>query len=315
MIQVEQLTKYYGEYAAIEDVSFGVEKGEILGFLGPNAAGKTTTMRILTGFLTPTSGSARVAGCDVVTQSVEARKHIGYLPESVPLYDDMTPRDYLRFAARIKGVEPREVNKRVDAVMDATHINDHANVLISKLSKGYRQRVGISQALIHNPDVLVLDEPTVGLDPNQIIEIRQLIKALGGDHTIILSTHILPEVSMLCGRIAIIHEGRVKAMDTPDNLALRLRHAQQVALSVRGPEIEVQAKLAALPGVLRVQVERSADSVVELLVDCSEQHDVREAMAAAIVQNGWGLRNLHEVGMSLEDIFRQLTHEEKGVAA
>lgn len=315
MIQVENLTKYYGEYAAIENVSFAVEKGEILGFLGPNAAGKTTTMRILTGFLQPTSGKATVAGFDVVSESLEARKRIGYLPENVPLYDDMTPRSYLQYAARLKGVESRQVNKRVEEVMEATRITDHAEVLISKLSKGYRQRVGLAQALIHNPDVLILDEPTVGLDPNQIVEIRQLIKGLGGDRTIILSTHILPEVEMLCGRIVIIHEGKVAAMDTPDNLALRLRRAQQIGVHVRGPEREVQAKLAALPGVLRVQVVRAGDSVVELLVDGEEKHDVREALASAIVSNGWGLRHMAEVGMSLEEIFRQLTSEEKGVAA
>jgi ABC-2 type transport system ATP-binding protein len=315
LIQVENLTKYYGEYAAIENVSFAVEKGEILGFLGPNAAGKTTTMRILTGFLQPTSGKAAVAGFDVVSQSLEARKRIGYLPENVPLYDDMSPRSYLQYAARLKGVESRQVNKRVEEVMEATRITDHAEVLISKLSKGYRQRVGLAQALIHNPDVLVLDEPTVGLDPNQIVEIRQLIKGLGGDRTIILSTHILPEVEMLCGRIVIIHEGKVAAMDTPDNLALRLRRAQQIGVHVRGPEREVQAKLAALPGVLRVQVVRAGDSVVELLVDGEEKHDVREALASAIVGNGWGLRHMAEVGMSLEEIFRQLTAEEKGVAA
>ncbi|HOJ20138.1 MAG TPA: ATP-binding cassette domain-containing protein [Armatimonadota bacterium] len=315
MIQVENLTKYYGEYAAIENVSFAVEKGEILGFLGPNAAGKTTTMRILTGFLQPTSGKAAVAGFDVVSESLEARKRIGYLPENVPLYDDMTPRSYLQYAARLKGVESRQVNKRVEEVMEATRITDHAEVLISKLSKGYRQRVGLAQALIHNPDVLILDEPTVGLDPNQIVEIRQLIKGLGGDRTIILSTHILPEVEMLCGRIVIIHEGKVAAMDTPDNLALRLRRAQQIGVHVRGPEREVQAKLAALPGVLRVQVVRAGDSVVELLVDGEEKHDVREALASAIVSNGWGLRHMAEVGMSLEEIFRQLTSEEKGVAA
>jgi len=315
LIQVENLTKYYGEYAAIENVSFAVEKGEILGFLGPNAAGKTTTMRILPGFLQPTSGKAAVAGFDVVSQSLEARKRIGYLPENVPLYDDMSPRSYLQYAARLKGVESRQVNKRVEEVMEATRITDHAEVLISKLSKGYRQRVGLAQALIHNPDVLVLDEPTVGLDPNQIVEIRQLIKGLGGDRTIILSTHILPEVEMLCGRIVIIHEGKVAAMDTPDNLALRLRRAQQIGVHVRGPEREVQAKLAALPGVLRVQVVRAGDSVVELLVDGEEKHDVREALASAIVGNGWGLRHMAEVGMSLEEIFRQLTAEEKGVAA
>ncbi|MBI3946842.1 MAG: ATP-binding cassette domain-containing protein [Armatimonadetes bacterium] len=315
MIEVQDLTKYFGEYAAIEKISFTVEKGEILGFLGPNAAGKTTTMRILTGFLAPTSGRAAVAGYDLATHSLEARKRTGYLPENVPLYDDMTPRAYLAYAARLKGVETRQVRKRVEEVMEATRVTDHADVLISKISKGYRQRVGIAQALIHNPDVLVLDEPTVGLDPNQIKEIRQLIKGLGGDHTIILSTHILPEVEMICGRVVIIHEGRVAAMDTPENLALRLQHSQQISLQVRGPAREVQAKLAALPGVMRVQSIRTGDSVVELLVDGEEKRDVREALAAAVIQNGWGLRQLATVGMSLEEVFHKLTAEEKGVSA
>ncbi|NLC56562.1 MAG: ATP-binding cassette domain-containing protein [Armatimonadetes bacterium] len=315
MIQVEKLTKYYGEYAAIEDVSFAVEKGEIVGFLGPNAAGKTTTMRILTGFLQPTSGKARVAGYDVVTQSLDARRRTGYLPENVPLYDDMTPRHYLRFAARINGVEGRQVNKRVEEVMEATGVTDHADVLISKLSKGYRQRVGIAQALIHNPDVLVLDEPTVGLDPNQIQEIRQLIKGLAGDHTIILSTHILREVEMLCERVVIIREGHVAAMDTPENLARSRAGAQQVKLVVRGPEREVQAKLAALPGVLRVQTAHSADGVVELEVEGEQKRDVRETLAAAVVSNGWGLQHLSEARVDLERIFREITLEEKGVAA
>ena len=315
MIKVENLTKYYGEYAAIEGVTFAVEKGEILGFLGPNAAGKTTTMRILTGFLAPTSGQASVAGYDIATQSLEARKRIGYLPENVPLYDDMTPRQYLQFAARLKGVESRGVAKRVEEAMEATRITDHADRLISKLSKGYRQRVGIAQALIHNPDVLVLDEPTVGLDPNQIIEIRQLIKGLGGDHTIILSTHILPEVEMLCGRVVIIHDGRVKAMDTPENLASTLQGAQKIEMEVRGPSKEIQAKLAALPGVLRVQALRASDSGVHLMVDGERKRDVREALAATVVQNGWGLRQLRDTGMSLEEIFHELTADEKGVAA
>lgn len=314
MIQVQDLTKYYGDYAAIEKVSFSVEKGEILGFLGPNAAGKTTTMRILTGFLPPTSGKATVAGYDVVTQSVEARKHIGYLPENVPLYEDMTARHYLAYAARLKGVEPHRVRRRVEEVMEATGVTDHADVLIAKLSKGYRQRVGIAQALIHNPDVLILDEPTVGLDPNQIKEIRQLIKSLGEDHTIILSTHILPEVEMICGRVVIIHEGRVVAMDTPENLAVRLQHSQQISLHVRGPAREVQAKLAALPGVLRVQTVRTSDSIVELLVDGEEKRDVREALAETVIRNGWGLRQMSRVGLSLEEVFHRLTAEEKGEA-
>src|SRR5437764_6502395 len=223
MIEVEHLTKTYGEKIALQDVSFGAEKGEILGFLGPNAAGKTTTMRIVTGFMPPTSGTASIAGYDVVDDALEARQRLGYLPENVPLYEDMTVRGYLGFYAKLRGVSSAKIPDRVNYVMEATRITGEVNTIIGKLSKGFRQRVGIAQAMVHNPDVLILDEPTVGLDPRQIIEIRELIRGLRGEHTIILSTHILPEAQMLCDRIVIIHEGRVAAVDRPENLTPRPR--------------------------------------------------------------------------------------------
>jgi ABC-2 type transport system ATP-binding protein len=226
VIEVQNLTKRYGPFTAVEDVSFKVERGEILGFLGPNGAGKTTTMRILTGYMPATEGKAFVAGFDVFEQPVEAKRRTGYLPETPPLYPDMTVAEYLAFVAKIKGVPSAERKQRTAAVMERTRIADMANRLCVRLSKGYRQRVGLAQALIHNPDVLILDEPTAGLDPKQIIETRQLIKELAGDHTIILSTHILPEVSQTCQRVVIINKGKVVAVDTPDNLTARLRGSE-----------------------------------------------------------------------------------------
>ena len=226
MIEVEHITKRYGRVTAVDDVSFKVEKGEILGFLGPNGAGKTTTMRILTGYMPPTDGKATVAGFDVFTHPVEAKRRTGYLPETPPLYPDMTVREYLDFVARIKGVPPAERKSRVDNVMQRTHVADMASRHCGKLSKGYRQRVGLAQAIIHNPEVLILDEPTAGLDPKQIIETRDLIRGLAGNHTIVLSTHILPEVSQTCQRVVIINKGRVVAVDTPENLTARLRGSE-----------------------------------------------------------------------------------------
>jgi len=213
MIQAENLTKYYGDYPAIEDVSFTVNRGSIVGFLGPNGAGKTTTMRILTGYMPPTSGTATVAGYNVFTDSLEVRRHIGYMPETVPLYTDMSVRSYLNFMARLRGM--RNPRQRIEEVVEAVNIGDEADTLIGHLSKGYRQRVGLAQALIHEPEILTLDEPTIGLDPRQVVEVRELIKGLAGDHTIILSTHILPEASQTCDRILIINEGTIVAEDTP----------------------------------------------------------------------------------------------------
>ena len=232
MIEVQHLTKRYGPVTAVDDISFRVERGEILGFLGPNGAGKTTTMRILTGYMPATEGKAIVAGFDVFDQPIEAKRRTGYLPETPPLYPDMSVLEYLQFVAKIKGVPGNERRERIQTVMKRTRIDDMANRLCAKLSKGYKQRVGLAQALIHNPDVLILDEPTAGLDPKQIIETRQLIKELAGDHTIILSTHILPEVSQTCQRVVIINKGRVVAVDTPDNLTARLRGSETLYLQV-----------------------------------------------------------------------------------
>ena len=313
MIEVEHLTKTYGEKVALQDVSFGAATGEILGLLGPNGAGKSTTMRILTGFLPPTSGTARVAGFDVVEDSLEVRRRIGYLPENVPLYTDMTVRAYLDFVARAKQVSQRR--ESIEWAMEAARVDHVAGTIIGRLSKGYRQRVGLAQALLGDPEVLILDEPTVGLDPNQIIETRQLIKALGGDRTIILSTHILPEVSMVCGRVVIINRGTVVAVDTPEALTRRLTGADRVAVTVRGPAGEIERRLRQLPGVVGVSVEPGANGVARFAVDAEQGHDLREQLAATVVQQGWGLQELRSQSLSLEDIFLQLTTTEEGLPA
>lgn len=314
MIEVEHLTKYYGPKVALQDVSFSAATGEIIGLLGPNGAGKSTTMRILTGYFPPTSGTARIAGYDVVDDSLEVRRRIGYLPESVPLYTDMTVRTYLDFVARVKQIDRRQDS--IDWSMDAARVDHVADTIIGRLSKGYRQRVGLAQSLLGDPEVLILDEPTVGLDPNQIIETRALIKQLGGDRTIILSTHILPEVSMVCNRVAIINRGAVVAVDTPQALTRRVRGAEHVSLAVRGPSKEIQAALQRVPGVRSIAVSGGEDGVAQLEVETgTESAEVRERLAAAIVGQGWGLQELHTQSASLEDIFLQLTTTEEGVPA
>src|SRR5437588_410047 len=251
VIEVQHLTKRYGPVTAVDDISFPVERGEILGFLGPNGAGKTTTMRVLTGYMPPSEGKAVVAGYDVFEQPIEAKRRTGYLPETPPLYPDMTVREYLDFVARIKGVPASDRKGRVDAVMARTHCADVAARHCGKLSKGYRQRVGLAQAVLHNPDVLVLDEPTAGLDPKQIIETRELIRSLAGDHTIVLSTHILPEVAQTCQRVVIINHGRVVAVDTPANLTARLKGAETMYVQVDAPGADVPAALGRVAGVTR----------------------------------------------------------------
>ncbi|HUE85017.1 MAG TPA: ABC transporter ATP-binding protein [Vicinamibacterales bacterium] len=313
MIEVQSLTKRYGPVTAVSDVTFRVEAGEILGFLGPNGAGKTTTMRIITGYMPASEGKVVVAGHDVFDKPVEAKRRTGYLPETPPLYPDMTVREYLTFVARIKGVPRREIKSRVDESMRKTWAADMASRHCAKLSKGYRQRVGLAQAIIHNPDVLVLDEPTAGLDPKQIIETRQLIRELGGSHTIVLSTHILPEVSQTCQRVVIISRGRVVAVDTPDNLTARLQGSQTMFLQVAGPEADVQTTLAALPGVTRVAMTPGRDGMLDIEVDGEPGRDVRRDLAAAIVGRGWGLLELRPMRLSLEDIFLSLTTDEREV--
>jgi len=309
VIEVQHLTKRYGRVTAVDDVSFKVERGEILGFLGPNGAGKTTTMRVLTGYMPATSGRALVAGFDVFDQPLEAKRRTGYLPETPPLYPEMTVREYLTFVSQIKGVPSGERKARVDTAMERTRVTDMAERHCGKLSKGYRQRVGLAQALLHNPDVLILDEPTAGLDPKQIIETRELIKALAGDHTIILSTHILPEVSQTCQRVVIINRGKVVAVDTPANLTRR-RGSETLFVQVDGAGDATFDALERVPGVTRVTVADSQDGIGAYEVESDAGRDVRREVARAVVEAGWGLLELRPVRMSLEDIFLQVTTEE-----
>src|SRR6266545_824998 len=315
VIEVQHLTKRYGRVTAVDDVSFRVEPGEILGFLGPNGAGKTTTMRILTGYMPASEGRATVAGYDVFTHPIEAKRRTGYLPETPPLYPDMTIREYLDFVARIKAVPSGERQSRVDAVMKRTHVDDVASRACGKLSKGYRQRVGLAQAIIHNPEVLILDEPTAGLDPKQIIETRELIKELAGDHTIILSTHILPEVSQTCQRVVIINKGRVVAVDTPDNLTARLRGSATLYVQVDAGDADAASVLSHVPGVARVAESERRNGLVGLEVDTETGRDVRRDLARTIVTSGWGLLELRPMRVSLEDVFLSLTTTDEPPAA
>jgi gliding motility-associated transport system ATP-binding protein len=310
VIEVENLTKRYGRITAVDGVSFRVERGEILGFLGPNGAGKTTTMRVLTGFMPASEGRAVVAGFDVFTQPVEAKRRTGYLPESPPLYVDMTVREYLAFVARIKRVPAKERKSRVDSVMERTSITDVADRHCGKLSKGYRQRVGLAQAILHNPDVLILDEPTAGLDPKQINETRQLIKGLAGDHTIVLSTHILPEVSQTCQRVVILDKGKVVAVDTPDNLTHRLRGRETIYIDVDSGDVPAEPILSRVPGVTRVKLADRHAGSAGYEVESERGRDVRRDIAQKVISSGWGLLELRPVRMSLEEIFLHLTTEE-----
>lgn len=310
MIEVEHLTKVYNGRSAVDDVSFQVGKGEILGFLGPNGAGKTTTMRILTCFLPATDGTARVAGYDVFENSLEVRKRIGYLPENPPLYPEMTVESYLHFVARIKGAPSSVRRAQVNDAMEKCSVADVRDRIIGKLSKGYKQRVGLAQALLNNPEVLVLDEPTIGLDPKQIFEVRTLIKNLAGEHTVILSTHILPEVSMTCSRVVIINNGKVVAMDTPQGLTNQVKGAERVALTVDGPREQVSEKLRGIDGVLDVQDTAGEGQTAEYIVECKLHSDIRRTLASSVVSQGWGLLELRGLSMSLEDVFINLITKE-----
>ena len=307
MIEVAGLTKRYGPTLAVSDVSFDVQKGEVLGFLGPNGAGKTTTMRVITGYLPPSEGKIRVAGYDVIEEPLEAKRRTGYLPESPPVYPDMTVSEYLAFVARIKGVPRKEIKARIGEVSEKCAVTDVQHRQIGKLSKGYRQRVGLAQALIHNPDVLILDEPTAGLDPKQIIETRELIRGLAGQHTIVLSTHILPEVSKTCERVLVINQGRIVASGTPDELTHRLQGYETVLLTAEGPAAEMMEKLQRVSGVNLVEPRDAADSRVTFEVHAEKGHDVRAELARAVVESQWKLLELKTSGLSLEDIFLKLT--------
>ena len=305
MIRIENLTKYYGERLAVDDISLSVEQGEIVGFLGPNGAGKSTTMRIITGFLMPTRGDAWVGEHNMATESLQGRRHIGYLPEVVPLYTDMTTRAYLEYVARLRGVERHAVRGRVDDVVEQCALEEYYNVLLAKLSKGFRQRVGLAQSIIHDPEVLILDEPTIGIDPIQVAQTRQLIRELGKNRTILLSSHILPEVSMVCERVIIIHQGRIVAEDSIDRLSSVVSGADRLRLRVAGPADAVSAALDAVPGVAGVSY-RELDHVVEFAAGEQPHGEI----TAAIVARGWTLTGMETMTMSLEEIFLQLTADD-----
>jgi ABC-2 type transport system ATP-binding protein len=317
MIKVEGLSKRYARNVAVDDVSFEVQKGQIVGFLGPNGAGKTTTMRILTCFLPPTAGTANVAGYDVLQQPMEVKRRIGYLPETPPLYPDMEVGEYLEFVGRLKGISRADLPRRVTDVAERCAVADVRNKLIHKLSKGYRQRVGLAQAIIHNPDVLILDEPTSGLDPKQITETRSLIKSLAGDHTIILSTHILPEVEQICEQVVIISKGKIVATDTVGNLTHRLRGAESITVAIepRGASTldhaYVQQRLEQVPGVSRVLPRESRERRLMFDLESLQGRSIRGDVARSVVESGWDLTELRPVALSLEEVFLQLTGTEQ----
>jgi ABC-2 type transport system ATP-binding protein len=314
VIEVQNLVKHYGSVKAVDNISFTVEKGEILGFLGPNAAGKTTTMRIITGYMPASAGTVKVAGYDVFEQGLEVKKRIGYLPENPPLYTDMRVREYLTFVARIKGVNPKTINAEVARVAERLSVLEVMDNLISNLSKGYKQRVGLAQALLNNPPVLIFDEPTNGLDPRQIIEVREIIKSLGSDHTVILSTHILPEVSMTCNRVAIINEGKLVKIDTPENLTKQLRGSESIILQVEGPMNEIEIALSQHQSVTAVAVQPTGkENIATYRVETSIGSDIRKELASLVVNRGWGLLELKAESLSLEDIFLKLTTKEEEV--
>ncbi len=310
MIEVRDLTKSFARHTAVRGIDFNVARGEIVGFLGPNGAGKTTTLRMLTGYLPPTSGSARVAGFDIFRQSLEARRCIGYMPENVPLYDDMRVREYLKYRASLKGLSHRDGRRRVNEVIDICGLDWARRKMIKVLSKGYRQRVGLADALVHEPQLLILDEPTNGLDPNQIRQIRDLIRRLSEKHTILLSTHILHEVEMTCGRVIIIDGGVIKAQDTPQNLVAGMRAAGRIHAEISGDPEVIAPALQRLDHVKRVTPEPQADGWVhyEVLVDSGV--DARERIHELISQYGWPLRSLHRKDATLEDVFVELTRKD-----
>ena len=308
MITVQHVSKHYGRHTALDDVTFHVKTGEILAFLGPNGAGKTTTMRILTCFMPQSEGTATVAGFDCLDQPMGVKRHLGYLPETPPLYPELTVDEYLTFVGRLKRLTPRRLASRKSHVIDQVGLGSVHHRVIGHLSRGYRQRVGLAQALIHDPPVLILDEPTVGLDPKQIIEMRGLIKSLAGSHTIILSTHILPEAMATCDRVVIIHRGRIVAEDSPDRLSSRLRQSEKMSLTVKQPRHDWLERLRTLPGVLNVLPTAEPNTCT---IDCQLGQDLRETLSQFVVSQGYGLLELKPLSLSLEEVFLQLTHQEE----
>ena len=307
MIEVQDLTKYYGTKMALDKVSFTVRKGEVLGFLGPNGAGKSTAMKIITCYLSPTEGTVKVDGLDVFEDSLEVRKRIGYLPETPPLYLDMSVKNYLEFAAKIKGVGAKALKGSVDTVVEKCGITQYYNTQCRALSKGFRQRVGIAQAMVHNPPVLILDEPTIGLDPIQIVEIRELIKSFGGSHTVVLSTHILSEVDMTCERVIIINDGVVVASDSTANLRSKIPQMEQIYIEVRGTKQELHSKLEKLPGVVSVKEETEPDTIVKYTLEVDNKTDIRSEIAKTVLNENIELLQLKNLSLSLEDIFIKVT--------
>jgi ABC-2 type transport system ATP-binding protein len=312
MIEVEHLTKRFGRTRAVNDVSFSVKRGEIVGFLGPNGAGKTTTMRILSGYLPASGGTVRVADRDVVHESLEVRRRIGYMPENVPLYPEMRVDEYLRFRGALKGVDRGRLRTRVNAVKEQCGLEEAGRRIIGQLSKGYRQRVGLADALIHEPELLILDEPTIGLDPNQIRQVRELIRALAEKHTILLSTHILPEVEMTCERVLIISQGRIVASDTPDNLQQVMQGSMRVVAELRATPDEAYEQLNTLPHVQRVNV-HPVGQWTRFELECSRNVDLRQNVYELAVRRNWTLRELTFEQSTLEDVFVSLTHASNGV--
>ena len=309
MLEIRDLTKTYGKRVAVNNISFSVAKGEIVGFLGPNGAGKTTTMRVITGYLMPTSGEVSVAGFNMRTRSREGRKRIGYMPEIVPLYTDMTTRAYLTYVGRLRGLDRKRCMTQIDRLVELCGLEEYIDTIVGKLSKGFRQRVGLAQAIIHEPDVLILDEPTVGIDPIQVAQTRELIKELGREHTILLSTHILPEVSMICERVIIIHQGRIVARDSIEDISAALKGGNRLQLTVEGPPEEVADELKRIGTVRDVTYE----SPFHLVLYDSEQNP-QSAITELMVRNGWTLLAMQKTDMSLEDIFLDLTTVEKADA-
>lgn len=310
MIEVDNLSKSFSGNRAIDGVSFKVEKGEILGFLGPNGAGKTTTMRVITGYMPATGGTVRVDGYDVFDQSMEVRKRIGYLPENPPLYHEMTVRSYLRFVAKIKGIGSDRRESAIDDVVAKCHLEDVTHRIVGRLSKGFKQRVGLAQSLLNDPLVLILDEPTIGLDPKQINDVRNLIKGLAGSHTVILSTHILPEVGMTCNRVVIIDKGKIVAEDTPENLTSKLRGAERIHVEAAGPAGQILAMLQTLPGVGKAELIEEHGEICRFLVESELARDIRRELAAAVVRGGYGLLEMRTLTMSLEEVFIKLVTSE-----